>query len=119
MSKLVEKKEGLKNVTSQSSDSINFDKNLSTLSVAASATVTSPKVETKDLRFDFSKIKILDQITKAIHGSTVSSHIVGTHPIWPPRASILGQFAHRHLASLRIGYLATLLFTCVHKSELS
>lgn len=79
MSKLVEKKEGLKNVTSQSSDSINFDKNLSTLSVAASAAVTSPKIETKDLRFDFNKIKILDQITKEIHGSTVSSHMqIGT-----------------------------------------
>jgi len=32
---------------------------------------------------------------------------VRTHPIWPPRAFILGQLTHQHLASLRIDYLAS------------
>ncbi len=33
--------------------------------------------------------------------------IVRTHPIWPPRAFILSQLTHQHLARLRIDYLAS------------
>lgn len=32
---------------------------------------------------------------------------VRTHPIWPPRAFILSQLTHQHLARLRIDYLAS------------
>ena len=33
--------------------------------------------------------------------------IVRTHPIWPPRALVLGQLTHQHLARLRIDYVAS------------
>ena len=32
---------------------------------------------------------------------------VRTHPIWPPRALVLGQLTHEYLARLRIDYVAS------------
>ena len=36
-----------------------------------------------------------------------SSRVVGTHPIWPPRAFTFGQLTHNDLASVRIPKRAT------------